>query len=261
MAERIISANGYDFSVNTGTETITAAGKLQSVMAPRDAQVQIKAGGTERLSTDHGGHIISAAANGPAIPENLTAQDAHLNQGPFKSMENAEQRLLAHDASIQTERTAFVSGQHSPTGSRSDVYMVNDEITYADGQTQNVHLSFANLSVSEQENLNQALDAHTDMLHMLNPGDGLREELTPEEYAELMEETDHSLPNIKDEFIEQTYLSFPEIENGPQSFDVSFSANNEPSICDTDNGPSVNDTDDGPSVCDADDGASASLDD
>ncbi len=205
MAEKIINANGYEFSIDTETGTTTARGDLQSEKALRGGKMNISG----KLSTDHDGHLVAARANGPMIPENIHAQNSQLNQGTYKRVENAEQRLLADNATIQTERTAFTTNLQGENGERPSAYMVNDRITYADGQTQDVHLSFANMSRSEQENLNQSLDVHSDMLDVSNPGDVLRDSMLDMEYASLMESTDTELPGIREEFEEQISMSFP----------------------------------------------------
>lgn len=205
MAERTINANDYEFSIDTETGTTTVRGNLQSETAARGGKVGVPG----KLSTDHEGHLVAARANGPAIPENLHAQDRQLNQGTYKRVENAEQRLLADNATIQTERIAFTTDLQGGRGERPSAFMVNDRITYADGQTQDVHLSFANMTVNEQENINQSLDAHVDMLDVPNPGDTLRDSMSSMEYANLMENTDSEMPGIREEFEEQISMSMP----------------------------------------------------
>lgn len=205
MAVRVIQ-NGYTFSIDTNGTTI-AAGRLQDVKAERNAQLQAKAGGVLRESGDQGGHLVAAQHNGPPISENLFAQDGRLNQGVFKSMENAEHRLISNPqgkAEIYTERTAFVSNVHAANGMRPDAFMIHDNIAYGDGRRgQDIHLSFSNMSVHEQEEINHVLETSFLPEEMPNPGDALREFLSPEEYTQLMEETDTMLPNIRDEFDEQ----------------------------------------------------------
>ncbi len=206
MAVRTVYENGYTFSIDTENGTTIATGRLQDVKAERNAQLQTKAGGELRESGDQGGHLVAAQHNGPPISENIFAQDGRLNQGVFKSIENAEHRLISNtqgNAEIYTERTAFVSNVHVISGIRPDAFMVRDNITYADGKVQDVYLSFPNMSVQEQEDINQVLETSILTEDTPNPGDALREFLSPEEYAQLMEETDTMLPNIRDEFDEQ----------------------------------------------------------
>lgn len=207
MPTKIVNENGYTFQVKE-TGTTTVKGEVQNATAKRDGYLQTQAGGTLREATHQGGHLVAAQANGPAIKENIFAQDAKLNQGAYKSVENAEQRLLKDNANIQTERTAYVSAQKNATGSIPDAFLINDRITYADGQTQEVHLSFANLTRTEQEGLNQELNAHADMLDELpNPGDELRNSMSTAEYSNLMEETDAGLSSVRNEFEEQTSIT------------------------------------------------------
>ncbi len=87
--------------------------------------------------------------------------------------------------------------EHSVT----DAYMVNDHVTFADGKTQDVHLSFSNMSKAEQTQLNEQTSAIFDTGEP-NPGDSLREQMSPQEYSQLMEEIDPALPSIQDEFAE-----------------------------------------------------------
>lgn len=214
MAVRTIHESGYTFLIDENGTTI-AAGRLQDIKAERNARLQAKAGGELRESGDQGGHLVAAQHNGPPISENLFAQDGRLNQGGFKSLENAEHRLISDPqgkAEIYTERTAFVSNVHAENGNRPDSFMVNDNIRYADGSVQDVHLSFSNMTVQEQEDINQVLETSILPEDISNPGDTLREFMSPEEYAQLMEETDTVLPNIRDEFDVQITSAQSEME-------------------------------------------------
>ena len=196
-----VEANGYMFSTDQNG-TITVTGELQSEAAVRDGAMQAHAGGSARLATDDGGHLVAARANGPAIEQNLSAQDRNLNRSSFKAMETAEQNAIKGGAKISTERTAFVSNDIAADGfKRPDAYMVNNHVTFADGKTQDVHLSFSNMSKAEQTQLNEQTSAIFDTGEP-NPGDSLREQISPQEYSQLMEETDPALPSIQDEFAE-----------------------------------------------------------
>lgn len=223
-AESTIESNGYSFTTDDNG-TVVATGDLQSSTAARDGAMQASAGGSARLDNDDGGHLIAARANGPAIQENLSAQNSNLNRSSFKVMENAEQNAIRDGAKISTERTAFVGNDVAPDGSRRpDAYMVNDHITFADGKTQDVHLSFSNMSKAEQAEMNEQTSAIFDTGEP-NPGDGLRAQMTTEEYAELMEETEGDLPSIRDEFSEwdasvsNNMISEPAEANGATSMD------------------------------------------
>lgn len=202
---KTVEANGYKFAVDTNTGTTTATGELQNEMASRNSKMQAQAGGELRLETDQGGHLVAAVHNGPAIRENLFAQDSHLNQSQFKVVENAERSLIANKdslASIYTERTAYMSHPKQNNGARSDAFMINDTITYANGSRQEVHLSFSNMTVNQQENINQELERNINIEDISNPNDELRNSMTSWEYADLMVKTDTELPELKQEFEE-----------------------------------------------------------
>ncbi len=169
-----------------------------------------------KTSTDHSGHLIAAQQNGPAIKENLFAQDGHLNQGPYRSMENAELGLVRNGATVYTEKTAYIP-HATETGARPSAFIANDTITYADGHTQHVNLSFANLTVVQQEEYAQmAAESQIDM-ECENPGDTLRENMSTQEYASLMEETDYSLLNIRDEYSVATEIEYSSPANDMES--------------------------------------------
>lgn len=198
---RTIEANGYRFDVYENG-TVVAQGEIKDQPAEkRNIKMQREAGGTSRLGTDQGGHLVAARQYGPSIKENLSAQDRHLNQGPYKTVENAEINVIRNVSNpgiIQTERTAYITNI-TKNGGRPDAYMINDFITYANNQTQQIHLSFSNLTVQEQEEMEQITDEQ-DFKSYDNPNDILRENMNTEEYTGLMEETDSLLPDIKDEF-------------------------------------------------------------
>lgn len=196
----VTNVNGYTFSVDDTTGSTTAKGDLQGDhSAPRNA-LSAQAGGSRREAADQGGHLVAAQFNGPSIPQNLFAQDGKLNQSAFKRVENAERTQLKDGASIYTERIAYMSSSKAADGGcRPEAFMINDTITYKNGETQNIHLSFANLSPKEQEAINAQV-ADLDIPAMPNPGDSLREQMSPSEYAELMESTDKILLDIKGEF-------------------------------------------------------------
>ena len=121
----------------------------------------------------------------------------------MKTVENAEHKLISdpqNPAIVCTERTAFVSNQVKGEDMRPDAFMVSDHITYADGNSQNVHLSFANISVAEQNSMNWELENYVDIQGFENPGDGLRGQMSAEEYSLVMMETDQAMPTISQEF-------------------------------------------------------------
>ena len=81
--------------------------------------------------------------------------------------------------------------------------MVNDTITYKNGETRTVHLSFANLSNKEQDEMQRIVD---EMYPPEWQHDELRGQLTQQEYNDLMREADEYVLDIKDEFTQSGIL-------------------------------------------------------
>ena len=201
MGEKVTVQNGYTFTTDTETGTVTARGELQAQKAPRSHLNAEKAGLLMTEGTQKG-HLVPAQDNGPTTAENISAQHKDLNQSTVKKVENAERRLMAdkeNPAKIQTERIAFAKNQRKDGKIQPDAYMFNDQITYADGTKDTVHLSFTNISKKQQEGLKAEMEA-IPVPEMPNPGDTLRERMDPKEYARLMEATDRELPDIRTEF-------------------------------------------------------------
>ncbi len=199
------SVNGYEY-ITRGSGTVTAKGYLQDKAASRNGMNSIESAGEGY----HKGHLIAARSNGAIIEENVFSQDAGLNQGVYKKVENAEMRLVQKDSALVfTEKTAFISNRNEGLP-RPDAYMINDTIFYSNGDMDTVHLSFANISASEQEVLNDESSFVAFDNNMENPEDTLRDTMTEEEYTELMEKTDNELLNISEEYakhIENSYLN------------------------------------------------------
>ena len=161
------------------------------------------------LATDERGHIQASSLSGDNSIVNIAPQAKDLNHGAYLSVENGEKDALARGNTIETEKVAFSSNQ---LGHRPDAFVVNDTVTMANGQQQEIHHSFANMQNSEQESLNTGLDRHSDMLDAPNPGDTLKDGMSSEEYAELMEVTDNELIDLRDEYQVDEYVSVTDFQ-------------------------------------------------
>lgn len=226
MAKTTVEANGYVFVTDEETGTVTTTGALQDKMASRKGMPK-KAGGSLREAGDHNGHGVAARFNGPPIGANISAQNGKLNQGAFKRMENAEAAILKDGGKITTERIAYSSRKAADGSVRPDAYMVNDRVTYKEdgelqGEPKNIHLSFANLSPDEQAEMNAIVQAQ-DIPEQQS--DELREQMTPQQYAELMQETDKSLPDIKGEYA-QSEIPTPKTRASKKRGELKMSQNN-----------------------------------
>lgn len=191
---------GYNtVDLDTGTKDYVGPSELtkgnHDGMPPRDSSY---------LSTDERGHIQASSLSGDNSKLNIAPQAKDLNHGAYLSVENGERDALMNGNTITSKKVAYASNQ---PGQRPDAYMVNDIVTMANGQQQEIHRSFANLQNSEQEALNAELDEHSDMLNVSNPEDTLRDSMSNEEYTDLVEKTDVELLDLRDEYQMDEYTS------------------------------------------------------
>lgn len=194
--------NGYTYTVEDNG-TVTAKGTVSEDPASRKGMSSIHPDGYDS-KTDDKGHLIAAREGGVAADYNVSAQDRGLNRGAYKTIENSEVDLANKGYTVETEKTAYVSNP----GEKPSAYMVNDTITTPDGKTHTVNNSFTNLSKSEMDEIDKSMQ-DIPMDDYPNP-DPLRESMTPEEYNQLMEETDQYLGSVKDDYdIDNTINSQP----------------------------------------------------
>lgn len=199
------SNDDYTFSTDE-TGTTTARGMLYNQNASRNGMGKAFHG-KDMVDNDHKGHLVAARFNGEAKAENLYAQNRDVNLIDFKNAENLESRAIKNGDTIETERTAYISH-----GSRPDNFMINDTVTHPNGQVENIHFSFTNESHADLEQYNE-ISRHYLNDDYPNPEDTLRESMSTEEYAELVEETDNYLPSISDEYDGGNYHYFPDVQD------------------------------------------------
>lgn len=226
MADKTYVDNGYTFTVSDNG-TITAEGKVPTEGVNCKGRVT-----PDGMQTgDHRGHVIAAQEGGPNKGYNMTAQNGNLNQSQYNTVENNEAALAKQGYNVNVSKTAFVSNQE---GGRPDAYMINDTINSPDGKTQSINFSFQNESKVEQEAQNQFLENEVDIDDSLNVNP-LRDIMNAEEYSSLMEETNSSLPSLKENFDMQntTEISFEQASESQTSVDSSVS---ESSGCDASSG-------------------------
>lgn len=166
---------------------------------------------------DERGHVQASSLGGTNSPSNVVPQSADVNHAGYYSLESGERSALQGGASIQSEKTAIVNGH---PGDRPSAFQVNDTVTYADGHTETLHLSFANESYAAQQAWNEASAALPDTFSDPAPGGAAQDAMSPDAYAQLMEETDACLPNIDEEYAPADSSGVPSAE----AWDSSISA-------------------------------------
>ena len=194
MADKTYTVDPVNGNVNYTGPTETTKGNHKGMPSRTEAY----------LPTDERGHVQASSEGGSNKRDNVVPMAHDLNHGSYLHMENAEKAAHNDGMKVTSDKTAFVGSQ---PGDRPAAFIVNDTLEFQDGTTQNVHLSFSNMQDDQQTAVNnESIAVASEMMDEFdNPGDALRDSMTAEEYAELMEETDVELPNIADYFSEWDY--------------------------------------------------------
>lgn len=158
------------------------------------------------LPGDERGHVNASSLGGSNSRLNIVPQNADVNHGAYYSMERGERTALQNDASIHSTKTAVVNGK---PGDRPEVFMITDNITYADGHTESIYHSFANVSYAEQQAWNDQSSSIPDTFEASNPSDSLRSTMSISDYASLMEATDAELPGITEDYAAADFNGIP----------------------------------------------------
>lgn len=161
------------------------------------------------LQSDERGHVQASSLGGINTTSNIVPENAEVNHKAQNSMEQGERCALQNGAAIHSDKTAYASNQ---PGARPDAFIVNDTVSYPDGHTETIHLSYANESYKDQEARNEQSATLKDTFDAPNPGDNLRASMSNDEYSILMQETDESLPNLRDEYAPADFSGIPSTE-------------------------------------------------
>lgn len=145
------------------------------------------------LPGDQRGHVLGSSLGGVNSRANVVPQNADVNHGAYLSVERGERTALQNGATIESEKTAVVNSQ---PGDRPSAFTVNDSVTYPDGHTESIHLSFTNEAYAEQTVLNDMSASLPGTFDGDNPGDCLRGSMDTASYSALMEATDAELPGL-----------------------------------------------------------------
>ncbi len=152
------------------------------------------------------GHVQASSLGGINTTANVVPQNADVNHKGYYAMEQGERDALKNNAVIHSDKTAFVSNQ---PGHRPDAFIVNDDVTYADGHKETIHLSFQNESYANQAAWNDYTASLPGTFDAPNPGDNLRASMSVEAYSSLMEESDQALPSVRDEYTPADFSGAP----------------------------------------------------
>lgn len=147
VAEELPEKPDYSFELDEEGRTTRANGSLVLGSGERDLAAQIEAGGEFRRDSDDGGHLIGARFMGQGDPENLIAQDAKLNRGGYKSLENVWADNLEQGKSVDVD----IQPVYQDVVTRPHAIMGNYTMTDAGGGEKTEYFSFTNENLESEE--------------------------------------------------------------------------------------------------------------
>ncbi len=135
---RHIGRNGYDYAIDEHGRTRRVSGELKLVPPqPRSRTLQRGAGGADRLPKDDGGHYIAPRFNGPAEAFNHFAQDANVNRGRYRALEDqwAREKRAGHEVTVKiapyfqgdSQRPSSLSVRFEIDGRRQSIELPNEK--------------------------------------------------------------------------------------------------------------------------------------
>ncbi|RKR92110.1 DNA/RNA non-specific endonuclease [Micromonospora pisi] len=105
---------GYRYSTDGKGRVSSFGGKLQLAHGNRNSYQQGVSGGSDRLSTDQGGHLFAHIFRGPGERINLVPMDRTINLSDWKKMENTWANALKAGSDVQVSgRTFYPPGSSS----------------------------------------------------------------------------------------------------------------------------------------------------
>lgn len=133
------------------TDELGRPGRVSGVLSFEDSERDIKAqrecGGTDRLTTDDGGHLIGARFGGSSDAENLVPMDRHVNRSVYKSLENEWADALDEGKQVAVD----IQPYYSDEGERPSAIMAEYSIDDGSGESAPEYFSVTNMDLRPDE--------------------------------------------------------------------------------------------------------------
>jgi len=126
-------ANGYKYTTDSNGRISNAQGELVLETGTRNNYAQRTVGGTSRLPTDDGGHLIGTQFNGSGEIDNMLPQSSNVNRagGEWYKMESEWVNALGGNppSTVKVDITPNYSGSSLRPDSYSVNYWIDGELT------------------------------------------------------------------------------------------------------------------------------------
>lgn len=122
------SESNYTYKADELGRTVNVSGKVELADGERNQYAQLKAGGTDRLNSDDGGHIIAREFGGSGDIHNLVPMDSTINRsGEYRQLETTLKNYVNEGYEVNVN----VSLEYETESFRPEVF----DITYTvDGE-------------------------------------------------------------------------------------------------------------------------------
>lgn len=122
-----IVRNGYAYQLDPNAKVREVSGEVDMAKKPsRSRSAQARAGGADRRPTDDGGHYVGARFNGPTDAFNHFAQDAKVNRGRYRAMEDQWARAKAEGKRVWFRIVPVYEGESQRPSLINAWFTIND---------------------------------------------------------------------------------------------------------------------------------------
>ena len=121
-----ITRNGYAFELDANARMRKVSGYVSTTQAAaRSRSAQTRAGGADRRPGDDGGHYIARRFNGPTDAFNHFAQDAKVNRGRYRALEDQWAREKSKGKSVWVKIVPVFEGKSQRPSSINVWFRIN----------------------------------------------------------------------------------------------------------------------------------------
>ena len=125
-----IDSNGYKYTTDNKGRISKVEGTLKSAPGTRNPYAQRTVGGTDRLPTDDGGHLIGTQFNGSGEIDNLVPQSSNINRagGEWYKMEQTWKEAIKERKTVEVDIRPIYSNSSSRPDSFAIQYKINGKV-------------------------------------------------------------------------------------------------------------------------------------
>jgi hypothetical protein len=127
----VVVRDGYSYMLDSTDRTTSVTGTLRLASNQRRSRsAQAAAGGSDRLTTDDGGHYIAVRFNGPIETFDHFAQDANFNRGGYRVLEDQWAQDTKAGKQVYVSITPIYTGSSRRPAKINVVFSINGQRSF-----------------------------------------------------------------------------------------------------------------------------------